>query len=130
MVDGTEKPKRAPSAYNIYVKEHLPKWIAAHPDRPRTDGMGAVAALWADAPENPKRGQPVVKRAPKAKKEKEPKEPKEKKAAAKPKPKAAPKSKAASKSKSKKEESEDEDEAEEDEDDEKENENELQSSDD
>ncbi|KAJ7227479.1 hypothetical protein GGX14DRAFT_630132 [Mycena pura] len=48
--DGEEKKKRAPSAYNIFVK---------------------VAALWREAPENPKRGEIVAERP--AKKKKEPK---------------------------------------------------------
>ncbi|KAJ7082406.1 hypothetical protein B0H15DRAFT_952495 [Mycena belliarum] len=104
--DGTEKAKRPPSAYNNYVKEHMPKWRAENPDAPYRDGMGAVAALWANAPENPKRGQPVAKRAPKAAKE-----PKEK--AAKPKAKA-------SKKKEPEPEEDDDDDEEEDED-EKEN---------
>ncbi|KAJ7111739.1 hypothetical protein C8R44DRAFT_742121 [Mycena epipterygia] len=115
--DGTEKPKRAPSAYNTFVSINLKKWHEENPDIPRTQGMSAVAALWADAPENPKRGQPVTKRAPKVKAAKDDT-----------KKKAAPKSK--SKVKPKKKAESEEEEEEEDAEDEKENENEIQSSDD
>ncbi|KAJ6576992.1 hypothetical protein DFH09DRAFT_1148941, partial [Mycena vulgaris] len=127
QTDGTEKEKRAPTAYNIFVGENLKKWIAEHPGVPVKEGMSAVRRLppphpfltlaasrslpfGPDSPDNPKRGQAVVKRAPKAKAPKADK------------PKAAKK---ASKSKSKKEA-----EVEEEDDDEDEKENELQTSDD
>ncbi|KAJ7455123.1 hypothetical protein FB451DRAFT_646712 [Mycena latifolia] len=107
--DGTEKQKRAPTAYNIFVGEHIKKWKADHPEEPHRNGMAAVAVMWATAEENPNRGKPVVKKTPKAPKgAKEPK-------------------KAAAKSKSKKDP---EPEEEEDDDDEDEKENELQTSDD
>jgi hypothetical protein len=73
--------------------------------------------MWANAPENPNRGKPVVKHAPKEKKAKEPKADTKK----------TPKSKSKAKPK-KKDESEEEEEEAEDEDEEKENE--IQSSDD
>lgn len=80
--------KRAPSAYNKYVSEHLKLWRESHPDRPVKEAMSAVsshllfvlfyslilpisqisfrqcqvAAQWRDAPENPNRGQEPKKR--------------------------------------------------------------------
>ncbi|CAK5277937.1 unnamed protein product [Mycena citricolor] len=84
--DGVEKKKREPSAYNLFVSANMKQWINDNPGRPRPEAMKAVAAMWADAPENPKRGQPVVKRAPK---EKAPKKAKETKAKPKPKKKKA-----------------------------------------
>ncbi|KAJ7651776.1 hypothetical protein B0H17DRAFT_1215198 [Mycena rosella] len=65
-----QRTKRAPSPYNIYIKEHLPgrgaPWPPAHGWDERAPSWGA--AVRADAPESPKRGQPVViKHAPKAK---------------------------------------------------------------
>ncbi|KAJ7229857.1 hypothetical protein GGX14DRAFT_553361 [Mycena pura] len=70
--DGAAK-KRAPSAYNLYMSEHLKKWGEENPDLPKKDGMAAVAALWRDAPENPKRGQTAPAKTAPAKKSKEPK---------------------------------------------------------
>ncbi|KAJ3491514.1 hypothetical protein NLI96_g638 [Meripilus lineatus] len=58
--------KRAPSAYNKYVSEHLKLWRESNPDRPVKEAMAAVAAQWRDAPENPNRGQEPKKRGKKA----------------------------------------------------------------
>ncbi|KAJ7683103.1 hypothetical protein B0H17DRAFT_1205341 [Mycena rosella] len=58
------RTRRAPSPYNVYIKENRESRVAAHPGRPRTDGMSAGADMWANAPDHPKRGQPVDKRAP------------------------------------------------------------------
>ncbi|KAJ7883221.1 hypothetical protein B0H14DRAFT_3433087 [Mycena olivaceomarginata] len=55
------------SAYNIFISKELKIWKEANPEAKQSEGMKAVAVLWADSPENPKRGQPVTKRAPKAK---------------------------------------------------------------
>ncbi|KAJ6624374.1 hypothetical protein B0H10DRAFT_2006963 [Mycena sp. CBHHK59/15] len=115
--DGAEKKKREPSAYNVFVSKNLKKWNEEHPND-KKGGMAAVAALWADAPENPKRGQPVTKRAP-------PKAKKEKDDDAKKAPKSKPKAKASAKAKK-----ESESEQEEDDDDEEEKENEIATSDD
>ncbi|KAJ7921417.1 hypothetical protein B0H13DRAFT_2318535 [Mycena leptocephala] len=105
-------------AYNTFVSTHLPKWNEENPGR-KTEGMAAVrrCRYVGQAPENPNRGKPVVKRAPKEKKAKEPKADTKK----------TPKSKSKAKPK-KKDESEEEEEEAEDEDEEKENE--IQSSDD
>ncbi|KAJ7279958.1 hypothetical protein C8J57DRAFT_1464417 [Mycena rebaudengoi] len=81
--DGTEKTKRAPTAYNLFVSKEIKLWREDNPDKPYKEGMSAVALLWADSPENPNRGKPVVKRAPKT-----PKEPKEKAMKSKPKAKS------------------------------------------
>ncbi|KAF7341693.1 hypothetical protein MSAN_02067700 [Mycena sanguinolenta] len=91
--DKADKPKRPPSAYNIFIKENLPKWNEAHPDR-KKEGMAEMAKLWANAEENPNRGK--AKKDSKAKKDAK-------------EPKAASKSKStASKSKSKKKDEEEE----------------------
>ncbi|KAJ7696626.1 hypothetical protein B0H14DRAFT_3529710 [Mycena olivaceomarginata] len=39
-----EKPKREPTAYNIFIATNLPKWNAANPDR-KKDGMAAMGKL-------------------------------------------------------------------------------------
>ncbi|CAL1717465.1 unnamed protein product [Somion occarium] len=62
--------KRAPSAYNKYVSDHLKQWRDEHPDRPVKEAMSAVAAQWHDAPENPNRGQEPKRRTKKAPTEK------------------------------------------------------------
>ncbi|KAJ3566072.1 hypothetical protein NP233_g7235 [Leucocoprinus birnbaumii] len=53
--DNAEKPKREPSAYNVFCKKHMKEWIAAHPGRAR-EAMAHMALMWKDAPENPNRG--------------------------------------------------------------------------
>lgn len=77
------KEKRAPTPYNLFVKANLPKWKAENSDKPSKEAMAGlrrralfefpllmtcpkVAALWKDAPENPKRGKEVVPRKKKA----------------------------------------------------------------
>ncbi|KAF8150244.1 hypothetical protein B0H34DRAFT_862861 [Crassisporium funariophilum] len=77
-----DKPKREPTAYQIFCKEHMKKWNEAHPGRAK-EAMSEIALMWKDAPENPNRGQ-----EPKARKPKAPKEPKEPKAKAPAKPRA------------------------------------------
>ncbi|KAF7793751.1 hypothetical protein EIP86_004870 [Pleurotus ostreatoroseus] len=62
---------RAPSAYNLFMKEHLKPYREANPGTSNKDAMKAIAAQWRDAPENPNRGQEPkakAKKAPKAKK--------------------------------------------------------------
>ncbi|KAK7682598.1 hypothetical protein QCA50_014398 [Cerrena zonata] len=58
--------KRAPSAYNKFMAEHMKQWRVDNPGRPVKDAMSAVAALWRDAPENPNRGQEPKKKTKKA----------------------------------------------------------------
>jgi len=67
--DKEDKPKRAPTPYNNFVSTHLKQWRADNPDKTVKDGMVAVAAMWRDAPENPKRGQAPAKKAVKGEKE-------------------------------------------------------------
>jgi len=50
-----DKPKREPSAYNLFCKKHMKEWIAAHPGRAK-EAMSHIALMWKDAPENPNRG--------------------------------------------------------------------------
>ena len=102
-----DKPKREPSAYQIFCKERMKKWNEENPGRAK-EAMTQVgpslysschsldwysfvraqqiALLWKDAPENPNRGQESKPRKPKAAKE-----PKEPKAKAKPRAKKAKK---------------------------------------
>ncbi|KAI9454388.1 hypothetical protein BJY52DRAFT_1284679 [Lactarius psammicola] len=63
--DTEGKTKRPPSAYNLFVKEHMKTYLAENPGKTNKDAMKHVRALWKDAPENPKRGQEVKERAPK-----------------------------------------------------------------
>ncbi|KAJ8595142.1 hypothetical protein M405DRAFT_929712 [Rhizopogon salebrosus TDB-379] len=66
-----DKPKRAPSAYNLFVQAHMKEWKDSHPGAPIKEAMAEIAAMWRDAPENPNRG-----KEPKARKTKEPGAPK------------------------------------------------------
>ncbi|EGN98628.1 hypothetical protein SERLA73DRAFT_181183 [Serpula lacrymans var. lacrymans S7.3] len=78
--DKSDKPKRAPTAYNLFVQSHMKPWLEAHQGKTVKDAMVEIGALWREAPENPNRG-----KDPKAKKAKEPKA-KEPKSSPKPKP--------------------------------------------
>ncbi|KZS86870.1 hypothetical protein SISNIDRAFT_342097 [Sistotremastrum niveocremeum HHB9708] len=77
--EATEKPtketktKRPPSAYNQYMKDNLPGYKKENPDKSHKEAFAAVAQQWADAPENPKRGQTAAEKENKPKKEKAPK---------------------------------------------------------
>ncbi|KAH9986063.1 hypothetical protein BJV77DRAFT_915815, partial [Russula vinacea] len=64
--DTDVKAKRKPSAYNLFVKEHMKAYLAEHPGKTNKDAMKHIGALWKDAPENPKRGQETKEKAPKA----------------------------------------------------------------
>ncbi|KAG6889082.1 hypothetical protein C0995_003935 [Termitomyces sp. Mi166 len=81
--DKADKPKREPTAYQLFCKKHMKAWNDANPGRAK-EAMSQMAKLWKDAPENPNRGA-----EPKARKMKEPKAPKEPKAKAPRKKKAA-----------------------------------------
>ncbi|KAH9957144.1 hypothetical protein BC827DRAFT_1083239, partial [Russula dissimulans] len=63
--DADGKAKRPPSAYNLFVKEHMKTYLAEHPGKTNKDAMKYIGALWKDAPENPKRGQESKEKAPK-----------------------------------------------------------------
>jgi len=93
--DKEEKPKRSPSAYQVFVKANLKAWNEANPGRSK-EIMSQMALLWKDAPENPNRGEGKARK---------PKEPSSKPS------KAAPKSKkkATKKSEADEEEAEGED---------------------
>ena len=58
-----KKAKRAPTAYNLYIKDQLPLWKAEHQGADPAEALSAVAASWKYAPENPI----AIKRAPKKK---------------------------------------------------------------
>ncbi|KAG8882556.1 hypothetical protein FRB98_003597 [Tulasnella sp. 332] len=60
------KEKRAPSAYNIFVKEQMPLWKAAHPAAPHSEAMKGIGEIWAKHADNPNKGQPRKERKPKA----------------------------------------------------------------
>jgi len=50
------KPKaRAPSAYNVFMKEELPKYKKAHPKATHREAFTGVAEQWATSPKNPNR---------------------------------------------------------------------------
>ncbi|KAH9992200.1 hypothetical protein BJV74DRAFT_834837 [Russula compacta] len=55
--DSDGKAKRSPSAYNLFVKEHMKTYLADHPGKTNKDAMKHIGALWKVSPENPKRGQ-------------------------------------------------------------------------
>ncbi|KAH9173771.1 hypothetical protein EDB89DRAFT_1957635 [Lactarius sanguifluus] len=59
------KPKRPPSAYNLFVKDHMKSYLAENPGKTNKDAMKHIGALWKDAPENPRRGQDAKEKAPK-----------------------------------------------------------------
>ncbi|KAG1720713.1 uncharacterized protein EDB91DRAFT_1177422 [Suillus paluster] len=64
--DKEDKPKRAPSAYNLYVQAHMKEWKEANPGAPIKEAMSEIAVMWRDAPENPNRGKEPKARKPKA----------------------------------------------------------------
>ncbi|KAG2107421.1 uncharacterized protein F5147DRAFT_697198 [Suillus discolor] len=64
--DKEDKPKRAPSAYNLFVQAHMKEWKEAHPGAPIKEAMAEIAAMWREAPENPNRGKEPKPRKPKA----------------------------------------------------------------
>ncbi|KAF8266270.1 hypothetical protein EI94DRAFT_216345 [Lactarius quietus] len=59
------KTKRAPTAYNLFVKEHMKTYLTDNPGKTNKDAMKHIGTLWKDAPENPRRGQAVKERPPK-----------------------------------------------------------------
>lgn len=81
-VDKADKPKRAPSAYNLFVQAKMKEWKENNPGVPHKEAMGEVyahastfilpsrspqiGALWRDAPENPNRGKEPKPKKPKA----------------------------------------------------------------
>lgn len=44
--DGNEKAKRAPSAYNLYVKENVKELKGKNPEKKAKDLMSEVATMW------------------------------------------------------------------------------------
>lgn len=81
-VDKGDKPKRAPSAYNLFVQAKMKEWKENNTGAPIKEAMvevGAhtstflfvsrsrqIGAMWRDAPENPNRGKEPKSRKPKA----------------------------------------------------------------
>lgn len=45
---------RAPSPYNKFMKEELPKYKKAHPNVDHQKAFAAVAKQWGSSPKNPK----------------------------------------------------------------------------
>ncbi|KAG8213491.1 hypothetical protein J3R82DRAFT_12030 [Butyriboletus roseoflavus] len=66
--DKENKPKRAPSAYNLFVQAKMKEWKENNPGVPIKEAMVEIGALWRDAPENPNRGKEPKSRKPKANK--------------------------------------------------------------
>ncbi|KAF9236301.1 hypothetical protein BU15DRAFT_32386, partial [Melanogaster broomeanus] len=63
--DKEDKPKRAPTAYNLFVQSKMKDWKANNPGAPIKEAMVEIGALWRDAPENPNRGKEPKTRKPK-----------------------------------------------------------------
>ncbi|KAG0288204.1 hypothetical protein BGZ97_006884 [Linnemannia gamsii] len=51
----SSRSKRQPTAYNLYIKDGLPKYKAAHPNVEHKEAFRQVAYLWKYAAENPNR---------------------------------------------------------------------------
>ena len=51
--DKKTKTTRKPSAYNLFMKDNLPKFKKINSDMAHQDAFKAVAAMWADADANP-----------------------------------------------------------------------------
>ncbi|KAH7908196.1 hypothetical protein BJ138DRAFT_1158257 [Hygrophoropsis aurantiaca] len=66
----SDKPKRQPTAYNLFVKAQMKPWLDAHQGSTVKEGMKEIGLLWRDAPENPNRGKEVKKPAAKTRKPK------------------------------------------------------------
>ncbi|KAF9320572.1 hypothetical protein BGZ91_004703 [Linnemannia elongata] len=49
------RSKRQPTAYNLYIKDELPKYKATHPNIEHKEAFRQVAYLWKYASENPNR---------------------------------------------------------------------------
>ncbi|KAL0953104.1 hypothetical protein HGRIS_004375 [Hohenbuehelia grisea] len=62
----TKKDKRAPTAYNLFVKANLQPWRAANAGKTPGEAMAHMAALWREHPDNPNRGKEPKARKPKA----------------------------------------------------------------
>ena len=87
-----DKPKREPSAYQMFCKDNMKKWNEENPGRAKEAmtqvhrfscpaprfywhflSAQQIALLWKDAPENPNRGQEPRARKPRVPKVREPK---------------------------------------------------------
>ncbi|KAH0832846.1 hypothetical protein J3R83DRAFT_11773 [Lanmaoa asiatica] len=64
--DKEDKPKRAPSVYNLFVQVKMKEWKENNPGVPIKEAMSEIGALWRDAPENPNRGKEPRSKKPKA----------------------------------------------------------------
>ncbi|KAJ8495217.1 hypothetical protein ONZ45_g12947 [Pleurotus djamor] len=60
------KEKREPSAYNVFIKENMTKWLKENPGRKAGEAMKELGAQWKDHPKNPNRGKATKPRAKKA----------------------------------------------------------------
>lgn len=65
--DKEDKPKRQPTAYNLFVQAKMKEWKAKNPNAPIKEAMVEIGQLWRDAPENPNRGKEPKPRKPKPK---------------------------------------------------------------
>ncbi|KAL4064568.1 hypothetical protein V8B97DRAFT_1984890 [Scleroderma yunnanense] len=64
--DKEDKPKRQPTAYNLFVQAKMKEWKTKNPNAPIKEAMIEIGQLWRDAPENPNRGKVPKPRKPKA----------------------------------------------------------------
>ncbi|THH17907.1 hypothetical protein EW146_g2998 [Bondarzewia mesenterica] len=60
------KPKRAPSAYNLFVQANMKPWLEANQGKSVKEAMVHIGSMWRDAPENPNRGKEQKPRKPRA----------------------------------------------------------------
>ncbi|KAJ8496998.1 hypothetical protein ONZ45_g12229 [Pleurotus djamor] len=60
------KEKREPSAYNVFIKENMTKWLKENPGKKAGEAMKELGAQWKDHPKNPNRGKATKPRAKKA----------------------------------------------------------------
>jgi len=48
--DKADKPKREPSAYNLFIKAHLKPWLEANPEKKSKEGMVYVRRIFSPRP--------------------------------------------------------------------------------
>jgi len=67
--DPHDKPKRPPTAYQLYMKDTLSKVKSENSEMSHAEAFKKVAAMWKDADENPNKGkEKPEKKAPKKRK--------------------------------------------------------------
>ncbi|ESK89529.1 axial regulator yabby 4-like [Moniliophthora roreri MCA 2997] len=62
----TEKQKRDPSAWTLFLKDQLKPWKDANKNKSHKEAMTVMAEMWKDHPSNPNRGKPTKPKKSKA----------------------------------------------------------------